>query len=557
MTPRPASLMASALWLACGARATLAYRRALAQPRRAQEALLVSLLRRNAGSRYGQRYSFAEIRSIREYQQRVPPVSHDDIREEIDALARGERRVLTEEPVVSMERTSGSSAASKLVPFTRRLLREFQAALAPWMADLYSHRPQLMGGRAYWSVSPLLAEAETTAGGLPLGFEEDVDYFEGLGRPFLRRLIATPRGLARIADLDDSRYVTLLHLLAAEDLRFISVWHPSFLTLLIGAMQAHADELVHDLERGTLTTARALPEPPMRAQRPRRRRAQQLRTILRRRGSLAPDEVWPALRVISCWASAAAVPYARELAALFPQAELQPKGLLATEGVVSIPLCGQQGSALAVTSHVLEFIAHGDDARPLLVDELELGGSYSVLLSTGGGLYRYALGDRVRVVGRVLATPLVEFVGKESLVSDLRGEKLHQQRVGSILEAVFGERQVVPAFAMLAPETGRPPCYVLYVEACGLSDEALAVLGARVEAALLEGHQYRYCRRLGQLGPARTFRIRSAAARVYLERCAALGQRLGSVKPTPLHRTDGWSLCFDGAFVERGLVEAR
>jgi hypothetical protein len=260
--------------------------------------------------------------------------------------------------------------------------------------------------------------------------------------------------------------------------------------------------------------------------------------------------------VISCWASAAAAPYARELAALFPQAALQPKGLLATEGVVSVPLCGHRGSALAVTSHVFEFIADGDDARPLLVDELELGGSYSVLLSTGGGLYRYALGDRVRVVGRVLATPLVEFVGKESLVSDLRGEKLHQQRIGSILDAVFEQSRVAPAFAMLAPETGRPPCYVLYVEASGPSDEALAALGARVEEALLEGHHYRYCRRLGQLGPARIFRIRSAAARAYLERCAALGQRLGSVKPTPLHRADGWSLCFDGAFVERGMLEA-
>lgn len=558
MTPRPSSLMASALWLACGARAALAYRRALAQPRRAQEALLLSLLRRNAGSRYGQRFSFGTIRSVREYQQRVPSVSHDEILEEIDAIARGEQRVLTEEPVLAMERTTGSTAPSKLVPFTRSLLREFQAALAPWMADLYSHHPQLMGGGAYWSVSPLRAEAETTTGGLPVGFEEDVDYFEGLGRPFLRRLIATPRGLARIADLDDCRYATLRYLLAAEDLRFISVWHPSFLTLLLDAMQAHADKLVQDVERGTLTTSRALPDALVRAQRPRPRRAKQLRAILRRRGSLAPDEVWPALRVISCWASAAAAPYARELATLFPQAELQPKGLLATEGVVSIPLVGQAAAALAVTSHVFEFIADGADARPLLADELELGGSYSVLLTNGGGLYRYALGDRVRVVGRVLGTPLIEFVGKEALVSDLRGEKLHQQRIGSILDAVFQEGRLAPAFAMLAPETGRPPCYVLYVESPGLSDEASAALGARVEEALLEGHHYRYCRRLGQLGPARTFRIRSGAARAYLERCAALGQRLGSVKPTPLHRADGWSVCFDGVFVEpRVAAQAR
>jgi len=35
------------------------------------------------------------------------------------------------------------------------------------------------------------------------------------------------------------------------------------------------------------------------------------------------------------------------------------------------------------------------------VHELERGRLYSVILTTGGGLYRYALGDVVTVVGRV------------------------------------------------------------------------------------------------------------------------------------------------------------
>ena len=64
-------LAANALWLGSGARATQSFRRALSAPRRAQEARLRSLLRRNAGSDYGRRHGFAEIRSPREYQDAV------------------------------------------------------------------------------------------------------------------------------------------------------------------------------------------------------------------------------------------------------------------------------------------------------------------------------------------------------------------------------------------------------------------------------------------------------------------------------------------------------
>jgi hypothetical protein len=298
----------------------------------------------------------------------------------------------------------------------------------------------------------------------------------------------------------------------------------------------------------------------------------EMRRLSSRHGALPPEEVWPCLRVISCWTSAGAVRFVPELRRLFPRVEIQPKGLLATEGVVSIPMTGHPGAALAVTSHFLEFREEAaPGARPRLVDELEPGRTYTVLLTTGGGLYRYALGDRVRVVGLIAETPLIEFVGKEAQICDLCGEKLHEERVRAVLDGALQELRIEPVFAMIAPEwglslahsgspggstqpgpdvrsetEGRPPGYVLFLEAADLAAERFEALLRRVEAGLAEGHHYAYCRRLSQLAPLRGFRIRGGASQAYQERGAALGQRRGSIKPAALHREPGWEEWFDG-----------
>src|SRR5207248_4926084 len=110
--------------------------------------------------------------------------------------------------------------------------------------------------------------------------------------------------------------------------------------------------------------------------------------------------------------------------------------------------------------------------------------------------YRYALGDRVRVVGWCAATPLVEFLGRADPVCDLCGEKLHEERVHAVLEAAFREFQLRPAFAMLAPEWGQPSAYVLFIEEEGLTGRLAEELARRVDVRLAEGHHYGYCRRL-------------------------------------------------------------
>ncbi len=98
-----------------------------------------------------------------------------------------------------------------------------------------------------------------------------------------------------------------------SDLRLISIWHPSFLTLLLDEVEK------------------------------------------------SPAELWPHLRHISCWGDAhAAMPLA-DLQRRFPDVVVQPKGLIATEVIVSIPFAGRW--PLAIRSHVFEFLYDDGSVR--------------------------------------------------------------------------------------------------------------------------------------------------------------------------------------------------
>src|SRR5262249_8197892 len=159
---------------------------------------------------------------------------------------------------------------------------------------------------------------------------------------------------------------------------------------------------------------------------------------------------------------------------------------------------GRPGAALAVRSHFFEFLAEAGEPR--LAHELDAGRCYEVVVTTGGGLYRYRLGDVVGVVGHAGRCPLLRFVGRARPGSDPFGEKLHAAQVRDALGQLLAHHRIAAPFAMLACEgAGVPAAYTLFVEAEASPDDALRRLGADLEAALAASFHYRYCRDLGQL----------------------------------------------------------
>jgi hypothetical protein len=524
--------------------------------RATQEQLLRAMLSDNAHCRFGREHAFASIHSIDDYRSAVPISTYDTFAPRIDRIAEGEPQVLTTEDVLMFEPTGGSGGGSKLVPYTATLRLQFQRAIAAWVWDVFRHLPAVRAGTAYWSISPAAQRVKRrTAGGTRIGFNSDQEYLGGGQRWAMARVLVVPPEVSQLHNIDNFRYATLAYLLAAQDLAFVSIWSPTFLTALLAALPDWADRLCRDLHDGRLR----LPSPDqetatVRLVFPRRPgRSRQLTRILGAETGMPQTltGVWPQLALISCWADATAEMYVPDLQSRFPGVPLQPKGLLATEGVVSIPIVGHTGAALAIRSHVFEFLeVHDvDDEGPTqsgtrLAHELELKGQYRVLITTGGGLYRYDLGDVVEVVGFLRECPLVQFRGRHGSASDLVGEKLNEQHIRNCLRATFEEFDVRPDFALVVPQSSAPGYVALVAGHDRLDTDVITpAMATRLETRLRENPQYRYAVDLRQLKPVeiRWLQLpRGRAWQIYEERCRQLGQKAGDIKPTALDARRDW-----------------
>lgn len=493
-----------------------------------QRKLLRNYLLRNADTAFGRQHGFRDIRGFDDYAKRVPARAYDELEPWIGRIAAGEERVLTADPVRLFEPTSGSSGPSKLVPYTGDLQREIRQAVAVWSAGNFLAQRDLLFGRAYWSLTPQMAVSQSPGSVVPVGFDEDSAYLGGMTQTLINRTFATHPALRRVGDMDDFWRLTLLMLLNCGDLRLISVWHPSYLALLIERFRTHWSSLLQDLADGVSLAEPALRIPGVPA------RASQLESA----GCDDLYGIWPRLQLISCWADGYAAASIPQIRALFPGVTIQAKGLVATEGIVTIPFADKR--PLAYRSHVFEFFDDGGQVHAPWQLEKDVG--YFVAITTGGGLYRYRLGDRVKVEDFYHDVPCLHFVGREDRVSDYFGEKLGEDFVGEVIRDVLSQFHPAPRFAMLALDDCLDrPAYVLYIEVDG---ELLESLPQQLERELCANLHYELCVRLGQLGKARVSRIQGSGYDAYAGRLTEMGMRLGDIKPTPLSRHSGWDRYF-------------
>ncbi|MDO8803863.1 MAG: GH3 auxin-responsive promoter family protein [Elusimicrobiota bacterium] len=558
MTQKALVRLCNFLLFISSARARFALRRASFDIRLAQEKLLGEILRRNKGTEFGGEHGFAGISGSEQYRSRVPLRDYDAFADRISAIASGTGNALTAEPVLRLLPTSGSAAPTKHIPFTSYLKSRFQTAIDAWLFDLFAAHPGLFSGKAYWQITPPARSPDTGASAALEGFEDDSEYLGPVARLLSRFLLAVPPEVAQLCAIDDFRYATLLFLLRERDLALISVWNPSFLSLLLAPVRDWSGSLISDIEKGALSLPGGGQLPPGLAARlrPDPARAAELSRLFAA-SPFSYEKIWPGLRLISCWCDAAAAPQAARLAALFPGVSVQPKGLIATEAFVSLPLEGFTGHALAVNSHFFEFLPAGG-ASPKFAWELAVGERYGVVVTNGAGLYRYRLHDIVEVTGFYNEIPLLKFIGKEDRVSDIAGEKISEQHAARLLESLFRAAELSPAFSLVAPEReGEETFYCLFAELDPAGEAAAlrADLAGRFEKGLSENFHYDYCRRLGQLGPARVFAITkglAGAAETYLACSAAAGRKLGGIKPPALENTMGWSSRFKGRYLPQG-----
>lgn len=483
-----------------------------------QESWLRDCLQRNQFSNYLVNHGVDRQTLPEEFRQRLPLINYDNLVPYIEQIEQGKANVLFDGSPIAFERTGGSTGGNKLIPYTTHNLSDFRAAILPWLSEVIEMNG-IESGSAYWAISPATRPLEMTSAGVPVGLPDGAYLGEAVLPTFVA-LSAVPPWVGSIPDVDEWQLATLYCLVCRDDLVLISVWSPTFFLMLLDALDEKFAELGELLRHGGTVYGHSLSANGEAAQR--------FEIFL---GSRDTRVIWPSLRLVSCWADASSRPFFNELKLRLPHAQFQGKGLLATEGVTTVPSLGGC-PVLAVDSGFFEFL--DEQGAAWFAWELLDGKQYEVVMTTSGGLYRYRTGDLVKCEGYADGLPELRFVGRQGLESDLVGEKLTEQFVAACLEDI-------PGFRMLVPHTQAKPKYILVLDSRNNIDAE--TLAHAVEERLSKNVQYAYARRLGQLDSLSVQLVKNPLC-LSLKRMTDKGMRLGDIKIPSLRPETDWMTAF-------------
>lgn len=483
---------------AFNARPIAAFEGACLASRPAQRARLGFLLRAVAGTAFGRAHGLSpaaanpgaglpDSADLDAFRAAVPIRTHAELTEWFDRVAGGERDVLTRAPVRSLLETSGTTGRPKWLPVTDAWARSVADAQALWVLGLLRDDEALARGKALSIVSS--AEHARSAGGLAVG--------SNTGRMFLaqpwwvRWRAPVPYAAYEVEDPDVRAYCVLRHALG-QPVRSWTTANPSTILLYCRRMREWWGDLQADAAEGVVARGPAASLSPA----DRGRLGRGLRR-LRLPDDPTPAAVWD-IRRVNCWTGGAAPFFLGRLgAALGRDVPVREVGVTASEGFFAIPV--DDGPPVAwLGGHLLEFV--DDGGTPRWAWELEQGREYRLVVSTEAGLYRYDLGDIVRVEGWYGEAPRLSFRRKAGNMLNATGEKVTENQVVDAAFAAF------PGAAGISVSMGWREVPVFRVAVEGVAVEGVAVEGVAGSPAFDEALrrlnvEYDAKRASGRLGP--------------------------------------------------------
>lgn len=553
---------------------------------------------------------------IEKFQNKIPVVNYEDIKEFVEKEKSGENNVLLSDKIKLFELTSGSTSDVKYIPYTEKFLKSYMNGVFAWIYNLYQNNKRLFLGSSYWSVSPILKREAVTIGGIRVGIEDDTSYFDKVSAFFLNKLFTVPKEIKNIQNMEDFLLITAVFLLLSENLAMISVWSPSFLMILLDFIEKNhkvicqivksedlGTEFFADKNLGNKKYFQIIQKKYRKLWEKNRSKflinyfEKYEKNILSKNDKTQNLEIteknneneiiaenknletksgnkivenfvdysviWEKLSLVSCWADSDSYEIFIKLKEkLNPNKKnmnlkFQGKGLMSTECIVSFPLENvENGSVVAYNSFFYEFIQVSDDElenrSPKLLDELELGERYCVVVTTNAGLYRYNTNDIVEVTGFYHKIPIVKFIGRINNFSDIVGEKLKNSFVEKQVLTTLEENNIKGKFLLFAPvrnETGEI-FYTLFLE---IKKDGRKFNWKQIEnemnSSLCKAFHYEYAYKLGQLRKVRVFLIEKDGLKTYTAE-KSKKQKIGDIKYRLLDKNFGWENKFAGGFGE-------
>ncbi len=356
-------------------------------PVASQARLLARLLRRAAGTRFGKAHGFAGIRSVADYQARVPLRRYEDFWRDwwqsaypvlVDVTWPG--RV----PYFALS-SGTTSGTTKYIPVTAPMMRGNRRAALDVLAWHLHHHPRsaIFGGPSFMLGGS--TALERVAPGVRQG---DLSGIAAAEVPALLRAWSFPPAEIALLPDWDRKLAALAEATPAAAIRVLS-GTPSWLLVLLGRLAER---------HGT---------PPL-----------------------------PGLELL-VHGGVAWAPYRDRLRPFLPPDCATREVYPASEGFVALADRGDgEGLRLTLDAGVFwEFVPLGELDRPSptrhWVADIETGTDYAVIVTSCAGLWSYVLGDTVRFVER--APPRLLVTGRTSYTLSAFGEHLTGEEIEAAL----------------------------------------------------------------------------------------------------------------------------
>jgi hypothetical protein len=502
----------------------LKFKKATRSVENTQRVILKDLLGLSEKTVFGKKYSLNAAMSYETFSGKVPLSTYPDWAELIDLQRNKGVNAVSGMKCDRYQPTSGSTSGMKWIPYTKKLLNEFNSCVNPWIHDLYKFEKEIGKGKHYWSLTWIPTDLRLK---INANVSNDLELLPWWKKLWGQISMAVPDQVSQAPSSDASMFATVSYLAAEKQLTFLSMWSPTFALNQLEYISNKRLELADVLRTGSwgrresdLSFIKC----------PKSKRAANLLSAWD--GKVDNDffrKLWPHLALIGAWDTSTSKPWSDKLRMMFKGSKFQGKALWTTEGVVTIPFEGKY--PLAVASHFYEFFDfETEKIHPSW--NLKKGQILRPLLTTGSGFFRYALSDRVKVVDFIGECPCLEFLGRMEGI-DLVGEKLSPEVSQDIINIITQKYGILPItlYAVL-PDIGEKPFYMLLCE--GENHPALnAAISIEVENLLRKHFHYNVARDLNQLSPARCL-VSPEAKQISEFRGLKKGMIIGNMKVEPL-----------------------
>lgn len=520
-------------------------------PVKAQQSTLKKIINRNKNCEYGKKYDFANIKSIEDFQNKVPITTYEDYEPYVERIIKNrEKNIMFTGPNIRYCSSSGSVGKPKILPKSIKDLWNMQCIGFSCSVATAFHHLKKHGVRMPEQMGPLVLILT----GHPL---EDGKMCNGAAQiplrylmPIMRFFCTSPKSLLspEHEELLDTSYLQLRFALENRKVSYLGSLVVTLLTTMFDYLEENWEMLCDDIEKGIINPNIKI-TPELREEyskkfKPNPKRAAELRAEFEKGFDtpIAP-RIWPRLTWAYGMVGSNLKVYVEKLRkSIGPNVPIHNMGYAAAEGFFAM------ATELDVHDGVLlphciffEFLPVNDDeeggdenVKPLLIDQLEVGKKYEMVVSNFSGLYRYRMEDVVQVTRMHNNTPMIEFLYRRNLGMNIANEKTTTQMVDfAAKETAEAMGNEFVGHSFYADYSTNPPRYCMLAEAVKpVTEEERQQFIDILDGKFKEFNEkyYKY-RRWGMINRPEVLFLKEKTYWDYREMLRAKGVVLNQIKP--------------------------